>query len=117
MNASNSPEHVDQVLAELEQALSDVDTENLDSVFMVLEHLTRLNDLLGDQKVPPEKFQSTRLSVDRALVSINALLTHLVHQRDQVGDAIAKLPPTFGRRDRLGTPQQVLGSRRLDVSS
>lgn len=117
LNAHDSPECVDQALAKLDKALLDVDVEDLDSVLGVLEHLTHVNELLGTQQVPPEKFESTRLKVDRALVSINALLTHLAHERDQVAEAIAQLPPRFGHRHRLGMPQQVLPSRRLDVSS
>jgi len=117
LNAPEPPEQVDQALAGLDLALAAVDPDELDSVLEVVDRLTELNQLLAGERVPPEKFEATRLHVDQALVGINSLLTRLVRERDQVGEAISKLSSRAGRLNRLGSPSQQAHSRRLDVST
>jgi len=105
---------IDRALGRLDQALSKVDAERLDSVIAVLDQLTELNELLGTGQVPPERFAGTRARVDRAMCGLNTLLDRLSVERDQVSAALASLTPRLRRCElfRHGAPH-----RRFDVTN
>ncbi len=74
----------------------EADPASLESLW---EQLDRVNHLANEKSVEPERFQTVRSKIDRALSSVSEVLVRLREEQGRIGSALAVIDDARNRSE------------------